>query len=299
MGFIQLMDLSIVIPHLNRKRLLQECLSSIPPAADMLSYETIVVDNGSTDGSQEMVKRSFPKVSLLQNETNEGFGRATNRGFRLAQGRYFLCLNNDTIPLPHSLQILLSFMEEHPEASVSGGKILNRNGTLQSSARTFPGMETAFFNRSSVLTRLFPKNPFSRRYLLSDWDHNSPRDVDWVSGSFFMIRRSTFETIGFFDERFFLYCEDVDYCRRVKEAGSHVFYVPEAQIIHDTGYSGNKLNTLFFHHQSMYRFYKKYHSRNPLLDTAVFGGVALRFVVGVGFWATRKLFRGELRGASS
>lgn len=293
------MDLSIVIPHLNRKRSLHKCLSSIPQAAETVSHEVIVVDNGSTDGSQEMLRDAFPKVRLLQNEINEGFGRATNRGFRLAQGRYFLCLNNDTTLLPHSLRILTSFMEKNPEAGVSGGKILNRDGTLQPSARSFPGFETAFFNRSSFLTRLFPKNAFSRRYLLSDWDHKSPRQVDWISGSFFMIRRSLTEKIGFFDERFFLYCEDVDYCRRAKKAGYRVFYVPEAQIIHDTRYSGKRLDTLFFHHQSMYRFYKKYHSRNPLLDIVVFGGVSLRWVVGVGLWAIQKFLWRESHGTPS
>ena len=284
------MDLSIIIPHLNRKHLLQECLSSIPKGATSLSFETIVIDNGSTDGSQEMVRDSFPDVHLLQNETNEGFGRATNRGFRAARGRYFLCLNNDTILFPQSLESLVCFLDRNAEAGICGGKILNEDGTVQPSARSFPGIETAFFNRSSFLTRLFPWNRFSRRYLLSDWDHHSPREVDWVSGSFFMIRRSAFEKAGFFDERFFLYCEDVDYCRRVKAFGYRVFYVPEARVIHTTRYSDKRLNTLFFHHQSMYRFYKKYYAQNFLLDMAVFGGVALRFLAGVGGLATRRLF---------
>ena len=293
------MDLSIVIPHFNRISSLKICLSSVPPAAGTLSHETIVVDNGSSDGSQKMVKDLFPKVCLLQNKTNEGFGRAVNRGLRMGQGRYLLCLNNDTALFPHSLETLVNFMEKHPEAGVSGGKIFNPDGTLQFSARSFPGIRTALFNRSALLTRLFPKNPFSRRYLLSDWDHNSVREVDWVSGSFFLIRRSLTEKIGFFDERFFLYCEDVDYCRRTKEAGYRIYYIPEAHIIHDTGYSEMKMSTLFFHHQSMYRFYKKHFSKNPLWDTAVLGGVVLRFAVGATFLAGQKLFWRGKNGASS
>ncbi|MBI4437327.1 MAG: glycosyltransferase family 2 protein [Candidatus Omnitrophica bacterium] len=293
------MDLSIVIPHLNRKELLERCLCSIPQAVAELSYETIVVDNGSKDGSQQRVKERFPHVSLLQNKKNEGFSRATNRGLHGARGEYCLCINNDTVLSPHSLETLVSFMRKHPEAGVSGGKILNRDGTLQPSARSFPRIETALFNRSSLLSRLFPQNPFSRRYLLTDWDHNSVREVDWVSGSFFLIRREVLQKVGCFDERFFLYCEDVDYCKRVKEAGYRVFYVPEAQLLHDTGYSGKKVSTLFFHHQSMYRFYKKYEARGPLWDMTILGGIALRFLAGISLLATRKLFDREEHGSSS
>jgi len=284
------MDLSIIIPHLNRKASLKECLSSIPPAATTLSYEIIVVDNGSKEGSQKMIQRDFPEIHLLQNETNEGFSRATNRGLRAAQGDYFLCINNDTVLFPHSLETLVSFMEKHPEAGVSGGKIFNKDGTVQPSARSFPRLETAFFNRSSLASRFFPKNPFSRRYLLSDWDHNSVREVDWVSGSFFILRRSLIEKVGLFDERFFLYCEDVDYCRRVRGAGYHVFYVPTAHITHNTDYSEKRWVTLFYHHQSMYRFYKKYRVQGPLWDGVILGGISFRFLVSAGLLTGRKLF---------
>ena len=292
------MDLSIVIPHRNRRNSLERCLASLPSAAAVLSYETIVVDNGSTDGSREMLKERFPEVVLLQNRTNEGFSRATNQGLRVARGDHLLCLNNDTLLFPRSLEILVFFMKCHPNAGVVGGKILNKDGKVQPSARSFPRLETAFFNRSSLLSHLFPQNPFSRRYLLNDWNHDSVRQVDWISGSFFLIRRATFEKVGGFDERFFLYCEDVDYCRRVQEAGYHVFYNPEAKITHETGYSERRFDTLFFHHQSMYRFYKKYHSRGPLWDFAILGGVTCRFLVGATFLVSRRLFKGN-NGPSS
>lgn len=292
------MDLSIIIPHQNRKEPLKRCLSSIPPACTSLSYETLVVDNGSMDGSQEMLRGSFPTVALIQNRTNEGFSRATNRGLKVARGDHLLCLNNDTFLFPKSLEILVSFMKAHPDTGVAGGKILNKDGTLQPSARSFPRLETALFNRSSILSRLFPQNRFSRRYLLSDWNHDAARPVDWISGSFFMIRRNTMEKVGFFDEQFFLYCEDVDYCRRVKERGYSVYYVPEAKVIHDTRYSEKRMNTLFSHHQSMYRFYKKYHSRGILWDFAVLGGISFRFLIGTTFWMGRKLLKGN-DGASS
>lgn len=284
------MDLSLIIPHRNRKGLLNRCLASILPAAGSLSYETIVVDNGSSDGSQEMVKRSFPEVHLIQNRENKGFSTATNQGLRIARGNYLLCVNNDTFLYPDTLPSLVSFMETHPVAGVLGGKILNEDGTVQLSARSFPRLETALFSRGSILTRLFPRNPFSRRYLLTDWDHNSVREVDWVSGSFLMIRRPLLQEVGLFDERFFLYCEDVDYCLRAKEAGYRIYYVPDGRIIHQTAYSERNLNTLFFHHQSMYRFYKKHHPRNLFSDSAILGGIALRFFVKAGLLSGRRLF---------
>jgi len=184
-------------------------------------------------------------------------------------------------------------MEQHPQAGVSGGKIFNDDGTLQPSARSFPCLKTAFFNRSSFFTRFFPGNPFSTRYLLTDWDHASVREVDWVSGSFLILRRGLLETVGLFDEQFFLYCEDVDYCRRVKEAGYRVFYVPEAKITHDTSYSEKNIGTLFFHHQSMYRFYKKHDSRGPLWNLLILSGIVLRFLAGVGLFTGQKFLKGK------
>ncbi|MFH1857438.1 MAG: glycosyltransferase family 2 protein [Candidatus Omnitrophota bacterium] len=286
------MDLSVIIPHYNRGALLERCLASIPAGASELSYEVIVVDNGSRDGSLAMVQQHFPSVILLRNDKNEGFSRATNRGLRIAKGGHLLCLNHDTALVPNSLNALVSFMGKHPEAGVVGGKILNLDGTVQPSARAFPGLATAFFNRGSFLTRLFPRNPFTTRYLLTDWNHGTVREVDWVSGSFFLIRRELLETVGLFDERFFLYCEDVDYCRRAKEANYRVFYVPDGQMLHETGYSEFRFMTLFYHHQSMYRFYKKYHSRGRLWDAGVLAGITARFGIGVGFWAIRKLMKG-------
>ena len=292
------MDLSIIIPHRNRKALLEKCLASIPAAATTLSYEVIVIDNGSKDGSREMIQRHFPDFSLLENEKNEGFSRATNQGLQVAQGNYLLCINNDTTLSPNSLKQLVSFMETHPEAGVSGGKIFNPDGSIQPSARAFPRLENALFNRSSFLSQLFPKNRFSRRYLLSDWNHETVREVDWISGSFFLIRRALLEKIGLFDERFFLYCEDVDYCLRAKEAGYHVFYVPEARMIHATRYSERTFDTLFHHHQSMHRFYKKHYSRHRLWDVVVLGGVTCRFLTGLTFLTGRKLFSRGKNGAS-
>lgn len=292
-------DLSIIIPHLNRKESLKRCLASLPPARGTLTYEVLVVDNGSRDGSQQMVQDTFPAVLLLRNETNEGFSRAINRGLREARGNYLLCLNNDTFLFPQSLERLVRFMEGHPDAGVVGGKIFNKDGTIQPSARSFPRLETALFNRSSVLTRLFPQNPFSRRYLLSDWDHGSVREVDWVSGSFFLIRRELLKKVGFFDERFFLYCEDVDYCRRTKEAGYRIYYVPEAQLVHETSYSERTVKTLFFHHQSMYRFYKKYDGGGFFWDTVVLGGIILRFSAGLFFLIGRKFLTSKHDNASS
>ena len=274
--------LSIVVVNFNRRERLRHCLSSIPSAIPNYPFELFVVDNGSGDGSVAMVQEQFPQAIVMQQNTNQGFSRAVNRALKQATGNYFLCLNNDAWLTPGSLDRLLSFMEVHPDIGIVGGKILNADGSLQFSARSFPTFATALFNRTSLLTRLFPKNRFSRRYLLSDWDHACPQEVDWVSGSFLTIRRAACEAIGVLDERFFLFCEDVDWCLRAKQAGWKVTYLPDAVAIHSMEKRDNPYQAVLAHHQSMFRFYRKHLRRSRLLDPVVGAGIGLRVAVAFG-----------------
>ena len=271
--------LSIVVVNFNRRQRLRHCLSSIPSAIPNYPFELFVVDNGSGDGSVAMVQEQFPQAIVMQQNTNQGFSRAVNRALKQATGNYFLCLNNDAWLAPGSLDRLLSFMEAHPDIGIVGGKILNADGSLQLSARSFPTFATALFNRASLLTRFFPQNRFSRRYLLSDWDHARPQEVDWVSGSFLAIRRAACEAIGFLDERFFLFCEDVDWCLRAKQAGWKVVYFPEAVGIHYMDRRPNPFRAVVAHHQSMFRFYRKHLRRTPLWDPIVGAAVGARALV--------------------
>jgi len=230
-----------------------------------------------------MVRENFPHALLIENRANLGFSRAVNQGLRRAKGDYFLCLNNDAWLYPGSLDRLFSFMEGHPEVGIAGGKILNPDGSLQPSARSFPTWTNALFNRTSVLTRLFPRNPFSRRYLLSDWDHTETREVDWVSGSFLAIRRKACEEVGLLDERFFLFCEDVDWCLRARRVGWKVVYFPEATAIHSMEKRSNAYQAALAHHQSMFRFYRKHLRRSPFLDPLVGIGIGVRATLALSY----------------
>lgn len=252
------MDLSVVIPVRNGKSHLKRCLPSLFAQKALASFEVILVDNSSRDGTLSWIREAYPTLSLLPQKRNIGFARAVNLGLRIAKGRYLLCLNQDTWLYPDALSTLMTFMDRRPEAGIVGGKIFNPDHSLQFSCRTFPSLSQGLFHRGSLLTRLFPQNPFSRDYLLSDWAHDEVRSVDWVSGAFLLIRRQTFEEIGAMDERFFLYCEDIDWCRRAKESGWQVFYHPESRVVHFGGLSYPSLRSLFEHYRSMWRYYLKW-----------------------------------------
>ena len=259
------MDLSIIIPVRNGKVHLERCLPSLFAQEIPPPFEVILVDNNSRDGTGSWIQSHYPNLRFVPQEKNGGFARAVNRGLSLAQGQYLLCLNQDTWLFPDALATLTEFTDRTPEAGIVGGKILNSDGSLQFSCRTFPKLSQTFFHRGSLLTRLFPRNSFTRNYLLSDWDHGDTRPVDWVSGAFLLIRRRTLQEIGPLDERFFLYCEDVDWCRRAKEAGWRVFYHPQSRVIHFGGHSYPSLRAFFEHYRSMWRYYFKYvHGRRSL-----------------------------------
>ncbi|MGC8741647.1 MAG: glycosyltransferase family 2 protein [Candidatus Sumerlaeaceae bacterium] len=271
--------LSVVIVNRNTKDVLRVCLRSLhqPQPAD--DVEIIVVDNGSTDGSSEMVTSEFPRVRLIALPENRGFAVANNIGMRQARGRYFLVLNSDTEIIGDALQQISDFMDTHPDVGALGPKLLNPDGTLQYSCRRFPSFRTALFHRYSLMTKLFPRNRFSSQYLMTDIGHDKTMDVDWVSGAALVIRREVFESVGGFDEEFFMYAEDVDWCYRIKMAGWRVVYLPDARILHHIGKSTRLVPyaMTYQRHRSMWRFYRKHYSRGiVLVDVATFCGIALR-----------------------
>ncbi len=272
-------DLSVIVINLNGKRLLRDCLESLRQSAPRHRLDVIVVDNGSADGSPEMVRAEFPEARLIVNATNQGFTRANNQGIRIATGRYLLLLNNDTRVLPAAFSDALDFLDRNPEIGAAGLKLLNEDGSLQLSCRRFPSFSQAVFNRYSLLTRLFPNNRFSRAYLMTDLHHDREQDVDWVSGACLLFRRDVLDAIGPLDERFFMYSEDVDFCYRVWEGGWRVTYLPFAQVYHLIGQDTKKVRyrLTIERHKSMYKFYKKHYSRDLMfLDTATALMVAVR-----------------------
>ncbi|HZO89922.1 MAG TPA: glycosyltransferase [Chthonomonadaceae bacterium] len=207
------MDLSVIILSWNTCGLLEKCLRSLACSQPGLEYEVIVVDNASEDDSRAMVRRLFPNVRLLVNPTNVGFSAGNNTAIPHATGRYVLFLNSDTVVLEGALAAMVRYADAHPDIGILGPKLLNADDTLQYSCRRFPNLGTGFF-RNTPLGRLFPHNRFALDYLYQNWDHATPRDVDWVSGAALMLRRTLLDQIGGFDEDFFMYCEDVDLCWR-------------------------------------------------------------------------------------
>ncbi len=275
------LDISLVIINSNGKGLLKACLDSLPVACEGITWEAVVVDNGSTDGSVEMMRREYPDTPFVANRDNRGFTRANNQGLAIARGRYLVLLNNDTEAKPDSFAAAVRYLDEHKDIGAAGLKLLNTDGTRQLSCRRFPSFQQALFNRYSLLTRLFPNNAYSRSYLMTDLDEdeNAVRDVDWVSGACLIFRRSLYDRIGPLDERYWMYSEDVDYCLRVWKAGLRVSYVPVGAVFHHIGQdTGNyPFKLMIERHRSMYRFYKKHYSRELLfLDVATAVMVACR-----------------------
>jgi GT2 family glycosyltransferase len=298
-----MIDLSVVILNWNTREDLRRCLASIArnssaqrsltairaygevpvgdgvAASDGPRIEVIVVDNDSSDGSPEMTRENFPWAKLIVNPENVGFSAGNNRGIEAAEGRYVLLLNPDTTVHPGALEALVSFADLRREAGVVGAKLLNGDGSLQYSCRAFPTLATAFF-RDTPLGRLFPKNRYNRDYLLTDWDHDSPREVDWVSGAAMLLRRETLDQIGGLDESFFMYCEDMDICYRAREKGWTVLFCPDAVITHLIARASdqNVAAMLVEHHKSMLRFFRKHYAAeaNPLVWPVVIAGLVLR-----------------------
>jgi GT2 family glycosyltransferase len=285
------LDLSIVIVSHNAEKLLRKCLDSISRYQKELVFEVTVVDNCSEDQTTAMLKRDFPQVRLLENRTNPGFSAACNQGIRLASGRYVFLLNPDTEFTAGGITRMIGFMESHRQAAICGPRMVDPQGRVQFSCRSFPSYLTAFSSGQSILNRLFPANPLSRRYLLRDRDRTGESQVDWVSGSSLLTRREVFETIGLLDERFFMYAEDVDFCLRARQNGLLTYYFPQVTILHHIGQSTKRkrLSMQVEHHRSMYRFYCKHYASYPLLRGVVFLGVWIRlwFTIWAGFFVPR------------
>lgn len=252
-------DLSILIVNWNVRDLLRRCLYSILANLPSCQLEIIVVDNGSTDGSVEMVRMEFPQVCLIANPDNRGFPAANNQGLGIAQGRYVLLLNPDTEVVGNALETMVAFADAHPDVGVVGPQLLNPDGTVQSSRRRFPTLATAVFE-STWLQPYAPRRLLERYYVL-DRPDDAIQDVDWVTGAALMARREAIEQVGPLDEGFFMYSEELDWCRRFRDAGWRVVYLPTAQVIHYGGKSSEQvLPARHIHFQaSKIRYFQKYH----------------------------------------
>jgi N-acetylglucosaminyl-diphospho-decaprenol L-rhamnosyltransferase len=231
-----LTELSISVVSYRTPVLLRRCLSALETNRAQLDMDVTVVDNASGDGSAEMVSTEFPWVRLICNDRNVGFGRAHNQAVGSALGRYLLVLNSDASPLPGALRELISFLDAHPRVAVAGPKLRYPDGTVQPSRRRFPTLATLFLE-STQLQRLSPDNRVLRRYYVADRSDAEPQEVDWLVGACLCVRASAVSDVGLFDERFFMYSEELDWCRRFRAAGWGVAYVPSAEVVHSEGAS--------------------------------------------------------------
>ena len=262
------MDLSVVLVNYKSRDALLECLRSLAADLGDAPHEILVIDNDSRDGTPDALARAFPRVRTIVNAENVGYARAVNQGLAATSGAFVLIMNPDCEVRAGAVERLLAFLREHPATAIAAPKILNPDGTLEYSARSFPDPLTFLFNRYSLLTRVFPDNPFSRRYLLTDWDHASVRDVDWVSGACMLVRRAAAERVGGMDEQFFMFNEDVDWCRRMMLGGWRVTYVPEAVVVHHIGASRTRVanRVIYARHRGMIHYFHKHHPTNPAMS---------------------------------
>ena len=283
------MNLSIIIVNYNVKEFLQNLIHSIHKAAQNLSYEIIIVDNASDDGSVDFIKEKFPDVKLFANQKNLGFSKANNIGLAESKGEYILLLNPDTIVSEDTFEKMISFFNETKDAGLAGCKILNSDGSLQLACRrSFPGPWTSFC-KVSGLSNLFPKSKLFARYNLTYLDENKTYEVDAISGSFMMFPRKIYEEIGGLDEQFFMYGEDLDFCYRIQKYGQKVYYFHDTQIIHYKGESTKRssLDETKIFYSAMHLFVKKHLSSSFLVEFILRIAIGLREFIA--FMASRKL----------
>lgn len=253
-------SIDIVIVNYKSARCLKLCLESIKKTSKNINVNIFVEDNSAEWELQE-IKVTFPNITITTHGSNLGFAKAANKGGKKGNSAYLIVLNPDTVILRGFFHSVLTFMEENPKVGILGPKMLNVDGSIQGSARSFPTPLTAFFGRSSMLTKLFPNNRFTRQNLLTmSSDGISSMEVDWVSGACMVIRRKALEHVGMFDEQFFMYWEDADLCKRMRDRGWKVVYFPSASIIHYAGASSSHeiFKCLLEFHKSGYRLFCKY-----------------------------------------
>lgn len=256
------MDLSVIIVSWNVRDLLRACLRSVRQdlSQSSRSGEIIVVDNASGDGTVEMVRVEFPDVRLIANRENAGFTRGNNQALAQSQGRYLFLLNPDTELHPGALCALAEYAQAHPRAGIIGPRLVYGDGSAQSSRRRFPTFATSLLE-STKLQQWFPRNRVLTRYYMLDTSDDATMPVDWINGSAMFVRREVYDQVGGFDEGFFMYSEELDWCYRARQVGWEIVYLPAAQVTHHEARSSDQVvaqRDIYFH-SSKIRFFRKYH----------------------------------------
>jgi len=259
------LDLSIITVSWNVRELLRDCIKSVDSGRADLILEMIVVDSASSDGSPDMIRQEFPWVKLVSSQENLGFPRGNNIGIRQAKGRNILLLNPDTMIIGDALAVMVQYLDNHLDAGGLGAQLLNSDGSIQSSKRRFPTFLTAIFE-STWLEKIAPA-AIMRDYYALDLPDDETSDVDWVTGACLMVPKRVIEKVGMLDEGYFMYSEEMDWCRRIKDAGWRIIYLPQAQIVHHIGKSSEQAVTArhINFQQAKLRYFRKYYGRIPTL----------------------------------
>ena len=285
--------LSIGIVTYKVRDLLKDCLDSIyqhPPAA---SFEIIVVDNHSEDGTVEMLRETYPQVRVVENAGNEGYTRPMNQALKLGSGKYLVQLNPDTLVNPGAFDCLVEFLDTHPEAGIATPKVLNRDGSLQKQCRRSAARPWDAITYFSGLSKRYPRSKVFARYLMTYLDENEVNEVEAVSGSCMFIRRAVVAQIGYLDEMYFAYQEDTDFCFRARQAGWKIYYVPQAEIIHFGGQGGSKVevyHSIYQWHRSYYLYYRTHLARDYffLLNWMFYAGMGVKLLLNLAATFLRK-----------
>ena len=277
------MQVSIIIPSFNTKGLLKKCLASIFKETHKVKFEVIVVDNASSDGSVEMVRKEFPKVELIELDNNCGYGRANNLGVRQAKGDWLLLLNSDTKIVEGAIDGIFRAISQGKfpvDDPVVGCKLVYPDHSFQQSAGYFPTLGRViammlFLDDLPVLGQLFKSYQQSRPGF-----YRAGHEVDWVTGAFLLVKRKLFNSAGGFDENYFMYGEEVDFCYRLKKKGARVFYTPQTKVVHLKGGSSNQEfeSAVIGEFKGLVSFFKKHRSlwQAVLLKLVLKGGSLLR-----------------------
>jgi GT2 family glycosyltransferase len=287
-------QLSVLIVNYNTGSLLRKCLDSVWPQLPP-GCEVFVVDNASTDGSLEGLEAAFPGLRVIRNINNDGYARANNQALRLASGQYALLLNPDVTLEPGALAAAIAYLDAQPDVGILGPRILRPDGRLDPPARRSFKTPATYLYKMLGLSRLFPRHRRFGRYYLSYLDEMATADVDSVVGAFLLVRREVIERVGLLDERFFMYCEDEDWCWRAKQAGWRVVYYPGAVVRHCRGSSTAKHPFRMAYH--LHRSYFLYHRKNiaprypAVVNAAVYAGIALGLVTALATRAGQRLAR--------
>jgi len=285
-----MVDVSVIIVAWNVRQLLHDCLKSVYEKTRDVDFEVIYVDNASEDGSVEMVKEQFGEVRIIENDENKGFIKANNQGIEVAQGRYVLLLNSDTILLDNAIAKTVRFADANPDAAVFGCKVLNPDRTIQRTCFMYPSVLNMFL-AATYLYKIFPKSRFFGREHMTWWGFDEARQVETICGCFSLVRKEAIDQVGLMDERYFVYGDDPDWCYRFKKAAWKVMFTPDGRIIHYGGQTtSQKARAFRLQLEGSKLIFMKLHRSKAAFPFACLMA-ALFFFLRVPYWLTVGLLR--------